>query len=317
MAIGGFVYTSNSNESSVLNWGLRKYDIPDCAVIKGQYGLEPSYKDYIEHTRLWCKEAWRVLCDDGLLFLNLGDSYCSGNRAKGGGDIGSFDPKNPSVGKPDYAPNRMGQNLPDKCKILVPHRVAIALIDDGWILRNGIVWYKPNAMPESCKDRFSKKSEYIFMLSKKEKYYFDLDAVREEHQTKENRPMGVVRNREYGYQGKYKIEEHESQGSPRARSREGYEPKDYNPKGKNPGDMWQFNTQPSTFKHYAMWPQKLVKRMILCSTKVGNTVLDPFCGSGTTLRIAESLKRTGLGIDLGYTDIQEQRLKNIQEEMYV
>ena len=277
-------------------WGLRKYDIPDCKVIKGQYGLEPSYKEYVEHTRLWAKEAWRVLRDSGIMFLNLGDSYgtVSGNMGRSMTESKLTNLESINIKQPNI-------NM-HKCKILIPHRIAIALIDDGWILRNDIVWFKPNAMPESCQDRFSKKFEFIFMFSKKEKYYFDLDAVREAHKD-------VSLERVKGtWNG------HKEPGSSYA----GMDiSKMCHENGKTPGDLWQFNTQPSPFKHYAMWPEKLVRRMILCSTKAGDTVLDPFCGSGTTLRMAESLKRTGTGIDLGYQDIQEQRLKHIQEEMYV
>ena len=241
-------------------WSLRKYDIPDCSVIGMQYGLEPTYQEYIEHTRLWVKEAWRVLRDDGVMFLNLGDSYCGGGRGSDN-KFGEGREGQPLSWKGD-------DSIRQKCKLLIPHRVAIALIDDGWILRNDIVWFKPNAMPESCRDRFSKKTEYIFMLTKQPKYYFDLDGVREEHR-----------------------------------------------RGKNPGDIWAYNTQPSPEKHYAMWPEKLVERMVMCSTKAGDTVLDPFAGSGTTLRVADQHNRHGEGIDLGYQDIQERRLSNIQKEL--
>tara|TARA_Y100000310_G_scaffold336443_1_gene420998 strand:+ start:636 stop:1727 length:1092 start_codon:yes stop_codon:yes gene_type:complete len=326
-------------------WGLRKYDIPDviigskngcehefnlknitretgqqgaygrgsdktkifkesysegfclkCHAWKGQYGLEPSYKEYIEHTRLWAKEAWRVLKDNGLLFLNIGDSFSGGGA---GSHTKPHDKQTAICGK---AINKT--DLPSKCKILLPHRVAISLIDDGFICRNDIVWHKMNAMPESVTDRFSKKFEFIFMLSKKGKYYFDLDAVRGKHKRLWNENNGgsfshPVTTKEHGitgyaHSGSYPLP---------------------NPLGKNPGDCWEINTQPSPFKHYAMWPEKLVKHMILCSTKAGDAVLDPFCGSGTTLRIAESLQRTGKGIDLGYQDIQEQRLKHIQKEI--
>ena len=158
-------------------WGLRKYDIPDIEIDgwKGQYGIEPSYKDYIEHTLLWARKAWLALRDDGIFFLNVGDSYgtVSGTMGKGKWK----DPKR-SDDELNSMPEKININM-HKCKMLIPHRIAIALIDSGWILRNDLIWHKPNGMPESCQDRFSKKFEYIFMFVKNEKYYFDLDAVRE------------------------------------------------------------------------------------------------------------------------------------------
>ena len=274
-------------------YSLRKYDIPDIQIgeWKGQYGLEPTYQLYIEHTLLWAKEAWRVMMDDGLLFLNIGDSWNgSGGQGWTGLESKNFEHKTqPHTDK----------SIPNKCKLLIPHRVAIGLIEQGWILRNDIIWSKPNAMPESVRDRFSKKFEYIFMLSKTGKYYFDLDGVREEnsvvsiervkHSWKSEHPS-------IGYIDVDKMGE-----------------RFCNPLGKNPGDIWTINTQPSPEKHYAMWPESLVERMILCSTKAGDSVLDPFCGSACTLRVADKLNREAYGIDLGYQEIQERRLSNIQK----
>lgn len=302
-------------------YSLRKYDIPDIQIgeWKGQYGLEPTYQLYIEHTLLWCREAKRVLRDDGVMFLNLGDSYSGSGKA---GNNPEYQAKHTEFGKPSNHKQRFGMpttntGLPPKCLLDIPFRVSIAIVDQlGMIKRNNIVWYSPNKMPESVTDRFSKKHEMIFMFSKSTRYYFDLDAVRENHKedslkracrgnTSNAKYVGgdysCKREREFiGYkdiQGKLKRGELE----------------DCNPKGKNPGDTWLFNTQPSPEKHYAMWPEKLVERMILCSTKQGDTVLDPFCGSGTTLRVADKLNREAYGIDLGYQDIQARRLSNIQK----
>lgn len=305
-------------------WSLRKYDIPDvviggdeecdhkfdmekqvksvgawfemktgfcqCGAWKGQYGLEPLFKNYIEHTRLWAKEAWRVLKDDGVFFLNLGDSY-----GTGAGGYWSAKPypginenmrlkKQPVLGK-------------EKCKLLIPHRVAIALIDDGWILRNDVVWYKPNAMPESCQDRFSKKFEYIFMFVKQKKYYFDLDAIRAAHKYDGREISTVTDQKRIGTPMEREIRER------------------WPGKGANPGDVWTINTTPSPHDHYAMWPEKLVDRMVRCSSKVGDTVLDPFCGSGTTLRVVDGLNRSGVGFDIGYESIQKKRTRNIQRKL--
>lgn len=269
-------------------YSLRKYDIPDITIgkWKGQYGLEPSYQMYIENTLLWCKEAMRVLKKDGIFFLNLGDTWAS--KGKTGGDFSPYGKLSKS-----YSGRCRQNDYPAKSKLLMPHRVAIGLIDNNWILRNDIVWYKPNAMPESCKDRFSKKFEYIFIFSKNENYKFNLDSIRESHSEvslnrvkhpwKSNHPsIGKIDTAKMG-------------------------DRFCNPKGKNPGDMWSITTQPSKEEHYAMWPEKLVERMILCSTDEGDIVLDPFCGSGRTVEVSSNMKRVGLGIDLGYEVISKKR----------
>ena len=146
------------------------------------------------------------------------------------------------------------------------------------------------------------------MFVKNERYYFDLDGVRETHE-----PQSYARvNQNNG---------HPVNNSPKMRNgndkvKQTLNPSQFlHPNGKNPGDVWIVNTQPSPEKHFAMWPEKLVERMIRCSTKPGDTVLDPFAGSGTTLRVAERLNRIGYGIDLGYQDIQARRLNEIQKEL--
>ena len=203
------------------------------------------------------------------------------------------------------------EGLRSKCKILIPHRVAIALIEDSWILRNDIIYYKPNAMPESCQDRFSKKFEYVFFFTKQPRYYFNLNSVREEH-SKESHPFGKNGSFEINMDCKTAP----TWGLEGTQSLRGKKFKRYrNPDGKNPGDIWSIPTQPSSFKHYAMFPEKLVEKMILCSTKPGDTVLDPFVGSGTTILVAERLNRIGKGFDMGYQDIQRQRLTEIQKKL--
>jgi len=284
-----------------------------CGAWKGQYGLEPTYKLYIEHTLLWAKEAWRVLRDDGLMLLNLGDSWNgSGGQGWTGLESKNFEHKTqPHTDK----------SIPNKCKILIPHRVAIGLIEQGWILRNDIIWSKPNAMPESVRDRFSKKFEYIFMLSKTGKYYFDLDAVRlpESQATKQKIECEIKRiNNSNGLPDYETLKAGAAYKRPILPSM--YRATTYGDTTDaktgnrvNPGDIWTINTQPSPEKHYAMWPESLVERMILCSTKSGDSVLDPFAGSACTLRVADKLNRTAYGIDLGYQEIQARRMSNIQK----
>src|SRR3990170_3236376 len=129
---------------------------------------------------MWAKEAYRVLRNDGIFFLNIGDSYQTQSGVNASKNLEDAQ-KWSNLSQTAITMHIKQQDLMHKCKMLIPHRIAIALIDEGWILRNDILWYKSNAMPDSCQDRFSKKFEYIFMFVKNPKYYFDLDMVREPH----------------------------------------------------------------------------------------------------------------------------------------
>lgn len=295
----GSNYIKINNKQKIMNkWKSPHAKIcTKCQAWKGQYGLEVDYKQFIAHTLLWCREAWRVLKNNGIFWINIADSWAS-----------------------------RGNTYPPKCKYLLPHRIAIALIEEGWILRNDVIWAKNNAMPESCQDRFSKKYEYIFMFTKKQKYYFDLDSVREPQKMFGN--SGTRYYREKCKQKEYEkwyFEQRNKKGwhehnddlsKGLGHQRRGIKHKRLlHPKGKNVGDVWEINAQGIPFPHYAAFPEKLAKRMIKCSTKPGDIVLDPFCGSGTTLRVATKLQREGIGIDLGYKDIQEKRLSKVQIEM--
>lgn len=304
---------------------LRKYDIPDVTIgdWKGQYGLEPTPQMYVEHTLLWAKEAWRVLRNDGIMFLNLADSYAGSGGAGGDYNTGGL-----REGQTKYKQSKI--DYPSKCQLLIPERVSIALVDAGWIRRNFIVWYKINAMPESVTDRFSKKWEPIFMFTKQEKYYFDLNSIREPHKevSIERLKRAIGNNNKWVNGASGQLKHGLSQPRPNYKDRIGsmqsteFNGSDYlvgklNPLGKNPGDVWVIPTQPSSEKHFAMWPERLVERMVKCSTKAGDIVLDPFCGSGSTLKVAEQLHRKGIGIDLGYHEISKRRTSKIQKEMFV
>src|SRR3989304_6681520 len=239
-------------------WGLRKYDIPDVEIDgwKGQYGLEPSYKDYVAHTTLWVKEAWRVLRDDGIFFLNIGDSYQtqSGvNASKNLEDASKWS----NLSQAAITMHIKQQDLMHKCKMLIPHRIAIALIDEGWTLRNDLIWHKPNGMPESCKDRFSKKFEYIFMFVRSEKYYFDLDSIREPWDEASIARLYRGNSGDNKYGGEIYGDNQPSNTMSIRRPNRTREYKSQDPerkinikgKGKNPGDVWQINTQPGSEKH--------------------------------------------------------------------
>jgi len=347
-------------------YSLRKYDIPDvtiggdkncnhnielnsntcqiCNAWKGQYGLEPTYTQYLSNCMLWIEEAWRVLRDDGCLFLNIADTYVSAggaSRHRGYGDPKYPNGRNSNFDEPSAYPQPF---VKTKSKMLIPERLMVMMVDAGWIIRNHIVWFKVNGLPESVADRFSKKWETVIFAVKKPKYFFNLDAVKEPYKQvsidRLNRavsntnkwvnsangqsPMGLSQPRP-NINTKISKEDAETFSSPRARIHRdkilGLNTNKNNrrrniSKGKNPGDIWEIATQPSSEKHFAMWPEKLVRKMILCSTKEDDIVLDPFCGSATTGKVAIELRRNFIGIDLGYADIQERKLSNVYVKPY-
>ncbi len=285
-------------------FGLRDYGID------GQYGLEASPAEYVETMRVLFSELRRVLADDGTLWLNIGDSY---SRTGGGGN-GSSDGKvgrngakksSPTYSRlseeafiagsdsePTGRPATKANFLPEKNLLGIPWRVAFALQDDGWILRNAIIWNKPNAMPESVTDRLSGRYEMVFMFSKSRKYWFDLDPIREPAQTKAH-PIGKKASDAVVAMG------HKHHGRLDGTFN------DYQDVGRNPGDVWNINTQPFSAAHFAVMPQQLAQRCIMAGCKPGGTVLDPFSGSGTTGLAAQRLGRKYIGIDLNaeYLDL--------------
>src|SRR5690625_1309440 len=234
--------------------------------VDGQIGAESSPGEYVARMVDLFREARRVLADDGTLWLNLGDSYGPGKSLMG-----------------------------------IPWRVAFALQDDGWILRNDIIWSKPNAMPESVTDRLSNRHEHLFMLAKSRRYWFDLDAVREPHEEKSLYQQEVARRRPHasGKSGAQIVPGQAAQSGMAAGGRE------LNPLGRNPGDVWTIATQPFPGAHFAVYPLALPERAILAGCKPGGTVLDPFSGSGTTGMAAAKHGRRYVGIDLNadYLDL--------------
>lgn len=215
-------------------FGLRDYGV------KGQYGLEASPAEYVETMRALFAEVRRVLTDDGTLWLNLGDSYYSGRGASTG-----VDEKNPARRFGVRSVDKGGADWAKPKNLLgIPWRVAFALQDDGWILRNDIIWAKPNGMPESVTDRLSTKHEHVFMFSKKKRYWFDLDPIREPH-AKSGRNRLVVDKSQEGI------------GSPQTIHFD----------GKNPGDVWNIATKPFSGAHFAVMPLTLASRAIQAGCK--------------------------------------------------
>lgn len=263
-------------------FGLRDYGIA------GQYGLESSPGEYVARMVEVFGEVLRVLADDGTLWLNIGDSYAS---TGGGSGVGP----NAAVGstlRQSDARTRPLTTLAAKNLVGIPWRLALALQDGGWILRNDIIWAKPNGMPESVRDRLTNKHEHVFMLAKSQRYWFDLDPIREPHaEVSLKRAMphradpGKAAREGTPYIGI-------SSGQTLALEQMNHDG------GRNPGDVWSIPTQPFVEAHFAVMPVMLAERCILAGCKPGGTVLDPFSGSGTTGLAAARHGRRYVGIDL-------------------
>ncbi len=247
-----------------------------------QYGHESTPEAYVNRLRRSFREVWRILSPEGTAWLNLGDGYSSNSDGYTCSSPGS--PRQPA-----YRPT---SGIAHKSLVGIPWRVAFALQQDGWIIRNAIVWNKPNAMPESVQDRISCRHETIFLLTKQQRYYFNLDAIREPYTS--DRP--VSRKRRYGGNKDNTIKMH---WTPRA-------------KGKNPGDVWSISTRPLREAHCAPFPVDLPLRCIAAGCPEEGIVLDPFSGAGTTGLAARRLGHPFRGIDLraDYHDIFKRRLRD-------
>lgn len=263
-------------------FGLRDYGTA------GQYGLEETPAAYAETMRQVFAEARRVLADDGTLWLNLGDSYAYPPGS--GGRQGASGQRADRTFTAEALPGT--REIPAKNLIGMPWRTAFALQDDGWILRNEIIWNKPNAMPESVRDRLSSRHEHLFLFTKQPSYWFDLDAIREPLNRPEALSEGIVFGGRKGPSGKLGGSGRRSGGNVSVYGTAAAS------KGRNPGDVWEITTKPYPAAHFAVFPIDLPLRCIKAGCRPGGTVLDPFSGSGTTGAAARQLGRNYVGIDL-------------------
>ena len=278
-------------------WGLRDYGMP------GQLGLEPTPEEYVERMVAVFREVRRVLRADGTFWSNMGDSYAQ--SGKGGG--GPFEAE-----RPGYLPGVRGRPLrampggetadgvlKPKDLIGIPWRLAFALQADGWYLRSDIIWAKPNPMPESVTDRPTKSHEYMFLLAKAPRYYYDAEAVREPHQ-----------GPHAGH-----LQQHfaplKDRGDQRQLRKQGYH--DFiNPTGRNLRSVWTIATEPYPGAHFATFPQKLVEPCIKAGCPENGVVLDPFAGTGTTGLVANRLGRRAILIDLSVDYMTQLLARNAQ-----
>jgi DNA modification methylase len=252
-------------------WGLRDYGH------EGQLGLESTPEQYVANMVEVFREVKRVLRDDGTLWLNIGDSYANNGGAHGGRDDnqqGVGAKRTHANGGGDQQPCRAPQGLKHKDLVGIPWMLAFALRADGWYLRQDIIWHKPNPMPESVTDRCTKAHEYLFLLSKSERYFYDNEAMQEQAT---GRAPG---NKTHKYTEAYansKTEEHRTKaGLKGVGARE----------TRNRRSVWTVSTRPYRGAHFAAFPPALIEPCILAGCPKGGTVLDPFGGSGTTAEVA-------------------------------
>lgn len=246
---------------------------------EGQLGSENSPADYILAIRKVFRECFRVLKPSGTLWLNLGDKYENG-RLLG-----------------------------------MPWRVALAMQDDGWILRSDIIWHKPNAMPSSVKNRPTTDHEYLFLLTKSAHYYYDIDAIREPHVTfSENSKMKGGRN----HFGKAGGTPEKGKNAGNQNLHHGNWDIAFHPLGRNKRTVWSIGLGKYRGAHFAVFPEKLVEPCILAGCPSNGVVLDPFMGSGTVALVTKNLGRDFLGIEINadYIKLAQQRLSKAQFELF-
>jgi len=297
-------------------WGLRDYGT------EGQLGLESTPEAYVAKMVEVFREVRRVLADDGTLWLNLGDSYARAPEKGGSGPggknleysetyglaqsakVGSSDG---AVGRGDRPGTRAGSNeLKPKDLVGIPWRVAFALQADGWYLRSDIIWHKPNPMPESVTDRPTKSHEYLFLLAKSARYYYDAAAVSEPNSEDMIRRSAAGHTR--GSRGKL------DRSRCDAETLRGEHAKEITATGRNRRSVWTVATQPFREAHFAVMPEALVEPCILAGSSAGDMILDPFAGSGTVGVVALRHGRNFVGTELNpeYAVMARKRIQSDQ-----
>lgn len=302
--------------------------------VRAEIGLEETPEQFVAKLVEVFREVRRVLRDDGTCWVNMGDSYA--NDTKWGGSTSGKHAQaihgNSGIGRCRHTTGLPGKNL-----IGVPWRLAFALQADGWILRQDIIWSKPNPMPESVTDRCTKSHEYVFLLSKSPRYYCDMEAVKEpatgqlpgnvqpvkgarayesgatEHRTKTGLHAYAERQRS-------KRDSFKRENSKRAEALPGQsvgthrldrEESEWDTSHRNKRSVWTVSTKPYSGAHFATFPEELIEPCILAGAPPGGVVLDPFFGSGTTGSVAQRLGRAWIGIELNpeYEPLQRERLR--------
>jgi DNA modification methylase len=260
-------------------FGLRDYDEPD------QIGLEETPAEYVDALMRVFEPAWDALADDGTLWVNLGDAYAG--KANAGPTRDRHRGHSHKAGITTNQRN-MTAHAPYKSLLGMPWRVAFAMIDAGWTLRNEVIWHKTNGMPESVGDRPATRHETLFLFVKQPSYWFDLDAIRETPRKGTGRSWEDRKGN--GAPPRHGLTHPERDSDYRA-----------NPAGRNPGDVWSIPTSPFPEAHFATMPPALANRCVLAGCRPGGTVLDPFSGAGTSGMAALTNGREYIGIDTSAT----------------
>ena len=301
-----------------------------------QIGLEDTPEEYIKQLVDVFRECRRVLKDDGTLWLNIGDSYANSNGFARASEQFQRQGRNNAPANDRNLSFLHEAGYKTKDLIGVPWMLAFALRADGWYLRQDIIWHKPNPMPESVRDRCTKSHEYIFLLSKQAKYYFDNEAIQEVATGYDGRKDTMNKGSTKYADSKY-IPVSGTQ-TMAAKGHERWRWKNLQDKGqqthsmherradglpdevypvRNKRDVWTIPAAPLKIAHFATFPEKLIEPCILAGSRKGGIVLDPFFGSGTTGRVAIKHGRHYIGCELNkdYIEISEQRTGNIQMEL--
>ena len=283
-------------------WGLRDYGQ------EAQLGLEDSPEAFIENLCLVFDEVWRVLADDGTCWVNIGDSYGQPPAGRNDGD-------HRAAGKPggmtskatSRAVTHVGSSVRAKDLAGIPWLFAFAMKSRGWYLRQDIIWSKPNPMPESVKDRCTKSHEYIFLFSKQAKYFFDNQAIKED----------ISEANKAHYQKYSSLPSKSESKTNQVRDDGGFDATHcgFSTPGiekRNKRSVWAVSTQPYSGAHFAVYPAKLILPCVLAGSAIGDTVLDPFSGSGTTGEVALQLGRNYVGVELNpdYAALSEKRISD-------
>lgn len=285
-------------------WGLRDYGV------EGQLGLEKTPEEYVAKMVEVFREVRRILKEEGTCWINLGDSYATSGMVGSGGTNNAYADKLKIKGVENYKafePRKLTFGLEPKNLVGIPWRVAFALQADGWYLRQDIIWHKPNPMPESVTDRCTKAHEYIFLMAKNQRYYFDNEAIVEQSVDKESIEGRRHRNKR----------QCDLTGDPKLMQNF------YKITGKkyltrNRRSVWTITTKPFKGTHFAVFPEDLIRPCILAGCPKGGIVLDPFMGSGTTAVVAKKLGRRWIGIELNpeYIKMAENRIANTMESLF-
>jgi DNA modification methylase len=281
-------------------WALRDYGVD------GQLGLEPTFQEYINKLCDIFDEVKRVLRKDGTCWVNIGDTY--GQNWRGGGVETASDIQKGNWGTVDFMGKKaIKTGVPPKSLLQIPSRFAIEMSNRGWILRNEIIWYKPNCMPSSVKDRFTVDFEKVFFFVKNKKYWFETqleNAIEIYSPERAKRPETS------------KMKAIHSSGKPAGN----FTTNKLRPDNKrNKRCVWRVTTKPLKEAHFAVYPEKLIEPMIKAGCPKGGIVLDPFIGSGTTAIVALKQGKNYIGIELNpeYICLADKRIKSVPQELFI